>query len=105
MISETNQLFIESKNEDLIGFINGKLDKSTNQGYIEFVGVRKFFRRRGTGRKLVIAILHWLFDTFTQINETKLTVSEENTSAFNLYTSLGFEVEKLLQGYRKKKSS
>jgi ribosomal protein S18 acetylase RimI-like enzyme len=102
MINETNQLFIESQNEDLIGFISGKLDKSTNQGYIEFVGVRKSSRRRGIGRKLVIAILHWLFGTFTRINEVKLTVSEENTSAFNLYTSLGFEVEQSLQGFRKK---
>ncbi len=102
MVNETNQVFIESQNEDLTGFINGKLDKSTNQGYIEFVGVRKSSRRQGSGRKLVIAILHWLFNTFVQINEAKLTVSETNTPAFNLYTSLGFMVEQSLQGYRKK---
>jgi ribosomal protein S18 acetylase RimI-like enzyme len=102
MVNETNQVLIESQNGDLIGFINGKLEKSTNQGYIEFVGVKKSSRRQGTGRKLVIAILHWLFDTFRQINEVKLTVSEKNTSAFNLYTSIGFVVEQSLQGYRKK---
>ncbi|MCK4847545.1 MAG: GNAT family N-acetyltransferase [Candidatus Heimdallarchaeota archaeon] len=102
MLDEANQVFIESHNKDLVGFIHGKLDKSNNQGYIDFVGVEKSARKQGTGRKLVIAILHWLFDTFTQINEVKLTVSEKNTPAYNLYTSLGFKVEQTLQGYRKK---
>jgi len=101
-LDETNQVFIESHNKDLVGFIQGKLEKSNNQGYIDFVGVNKSARRRGTGRKLVVAILQWLFDTFTQINEVKLTVSEKNIPAYNLYTSLGFKVEQSLQGYRKK---
>lgn len=102
MLDKTNQLLIESYNKDLVGFIYGKLEKSNNQGYIEFVGVKKSARRQGTGRKLVISILHWLFNTFTHINEVKLTVSEKNTPAYNLYTSLGFKVEQSLQGYRKK---
>ena len=102
MLDDTNQVFIDSYDKGLTGFIHGKLDKSNNQGYIEFVGVIKSARRQGTGRKLVSTILHWLFDTFTQINEVRLTVSEKNTPAYNLYTSLGFKVEQSLQGYRKK---
>jgi len=101
-LDESNQVFIESHNKDLVGFIQGKLEKSNNQGYIDFIGVKKSARRRGTGRKLVTVVLHWLFNTFTQINEVKLTVSEKNIPAYNLYTSLGFKVEQTLQGYRKK---
>ena len=102
MIDDTNQLFIETQNGNLVGFIHGKLDKSNNQGYIEFVGVCRSARRQGIGRKLVLAILHWLFKSFIQIEEAKLTVSSANIPAFNLYTSLGFVVEQSLQGYRKK---
>ena len=102
MIDNTNQVFIDSYNKNFTGFIHGKLDKSNNQGYIEFVGVKKSARRQGIGRKLVIMVLHWLFDTFSQIDMVTLTVSEKNTPAYNLYISLGFLVKQSLQGYRKK---
>jgi ribosomal protein S18 acetylase RimI-like enzyme len=102
MLDTNNQLFIETENSILLGFIHGKLEESNQEGYIEFVGVKESLRQRGLGKKLVMATLHWLFHSFPQINEVTLTVSENNVPAVKLYTNLGFDQIRSLQGYRKK---
>lgn len=102
MQDDTHIIFIKTTNEQVEGFILGKLEKSIQQGYIEFVGVKESARRKGLGVSLVVGILHWLFDTFNQITEVLLTVSEPNIAAVKLYSSIGFEITQTLQGYRKK---
>jgi ribosomal protein S18 acetylase RimI-like enzyme len=101
MRDHTNAVFIESENQTLLGFIRGKLEEETQQGYIDFVGVKESFRRKGIGKNLVLAILHWLFRSFAQINVVTLTVYETNVPAVKLYTTLGFDRIRSLQGYRK----
>lgn len=101
MRDHTNAVFIETENQMLLGFIRGKLEEETQQGYIDFVGVEESFRRRGIGKNLVTAILHWLFRSFAQINAVTLTVYETDVPAVKLYTNLGFDRIRSLQGYRK----
>jgi ribosomal protein S18 acetylase RimI-like enzyme len=104
-LDETNQIFIEIINNKLIGFIHIKVEKSLQEGYIEFVGVEESARGQGIGKKLVITALQWLFITFSQISTVNLTVSQTNVSALAVYTKVGFEPVIYLQGYRKREIS
>ena len=100
-LDNNNTVLMETENQTLLGFVRGKLEKETNEGYIDFVGVAESARRKGIGKRLVVAILHWLFRSFPQINVVTLTVYETNIPAISLYINLGFKKIRLLQGYRK----
>jgi ribosomal protein S18 acetylase RimI-like enzyme len=100
-LGEKNTVYIETENQTLLGFIRGKLEEDTQEGYIDFVGVRESVRQQGIGKKLVTAIIHWIFNSFPQTETITLTVYEDNLPAVKLYRTLGFQQIQLLQGYRK----
>jgi ribosomal protein S18 acetylase RimI-like enzyme len=100
-IDGRNKVFIAVENGELLGFIYPEIDTGSNQGYLNFLGVKKSARRQGIATKLIIAAVQWLL-SLDEIHEVRLTVSEENTGALKLYTNIGFELERTLQGYRKK---
>lgn len=69
------------------------------QGYLDFVGVRPDLRRRGLGRALVTAGVHWLQEQGCET--VSLTIGEDLRAARALYESVGFVEERLVRPWRK----
>jgi ribosomal protein S18 acetylase RimI-like enzyme len=93
-------LLIATADGSLQGYIFAKVDPATHAGYIDYLGVAEDARRRGIGRELVGAALHWMLAD-SSIQHVDLTVTASNQAALGLYTSMGFEHERTLQAYRK----
>lgn len=70
-----------------------------DQGYLDFVGVRPDLRRRGLGRALVTAGVHWLQEQGCET--VSLTIGEDLRAARSLYESVGFVEERLVRPWRK----
>jgi ribosomal protein S18 acetylase RimI-like enzyme len=90
-------LFIEES--QVLGYIYVGVDESGN-GHIHYLGVLAWARRRGIGRKLINAGIHWAF-AVRRLPRLHLTVNRENNAAIDLYVSLGFTHERTVIGYRK----
>ncbi|MFX0113791.1 MAG: GNAT family N-acetyltransferase [Candidatus Hodarchaeota archaeon] len=100
-LDDRKTAFIVAAHGVLQGYIYAQIDIGSNEGYIDFLGVEGFARRRGIGTKLIIAAVCWLF-SFEDVNEVSLTVNEQDKGAIELYTQIGFDLTRTLQGYRKK---
>ncbi|MFX1512035.1 MAG: GNAT family N-acetyltransferase [Promethearchaeota archaeon] len=100
MLSDKKKVFIGKQNDILLGYIYIILDQSTNEGYIDFLGVVKSARRQGIGTKLIIKGIKWLFTSF-DVDKVMLYVTEENEGAYELYNKIGFKPLRWILGYRK----
>ncbi len=81
------ELVAVSMCEDSVPF---NRERGLNDGWIDIIGVRKLFRKRGLGRLLMLDGMHWLLER--SLTVMHLGVDAENRKALGLYTSLGFEV-------------
>lgn len=95
-----HKVFVARENGLLQGYIYAKIDPAAENGYISFLGVDEPARRRGIGRRLIIAATRWLF-TFPEISEVILTVNADNNAAMALYQQIGFEFLRTLVSFRK----
>ncbi|MFN8420150.1 MAG: GNAT family N-acetyltransferase [Anaerolineae bacterium] len=98
-VDASNRILVVTADDQLQGYVYARLDES-GQGYIDFIGVNEAARRRGIGRTLTIAACRWLL-TFPDVQTISLTVNSQNSAAQALYKSLGFQIERSLQAYRK----
>ncbi len=92
-------LFVAETDETLLGFAVGKVILSTADrvGEIESVAVDAAGRRRGVGRSLCEAVVHWCRDQGAV--EMELEVRAGSSGAIALYEGLGFGVVGRRGGY------
>ena len=82
-------------NKEIIGYTIGQ--KNENSGLIISIAVKKEWRRKGIGRKLIEKLL----ENFKKegIRNIFLHVREENKEAINFYQALGFKIIELIGNY------
>lgn len=101
-LDQQNRVLIVVEDNTLLGYIYAQIDTG-GDGYIDFVGVDETARRRGIGRRLVVAATRWLL-SFENVQQVSLTVSSTNRAAIELYLNIGFEHLWTLTAYRKRPS-
>jgi ribosomal-protein-alanine N-acetyltransferase len=80
---------------EIVGYAVGEKDKDS--GLIVSVAVKKEWRRRGIGRKLIEKLLENFKKEGMKI--VFLHVREENRDAINFYQALGFKIIELVENY------
>jgi len=80
---------------EIVGYAIG--EKSKDSGLIVSVAVKKEWRRRGIGRKLIEKLLENFKKEGMKI--VFLHVREENRDAINFYQALGFKIIELVENY------
>jgi ribosomal-protein-alanine N-acetyltransferase len=80
---------------EIVGYAIGEKDKDS--GLIVSVAVKKEWRRRGIGRKLIEKLLENFKKEGMKI--VFLHVREENREAINFYQALGFKIIELVENY------
>ena len=82
-------------NKEIVGYAIG--EKNKDLGLIVSVAVKKEWRRKGIGRKLVEKLLENFKKEGMKI--IFLHVREENKEAINFYLALGFKIRELVENY------
>lgn len=77
--------------DSLLGYIRASYEPGAIEVFIDNLAVCAQVRRRGVGRQLLNAALHWAFDV-RAAPQVALTVKEGNTNAERLYQSAGFHL-------------
>ncbi len=90
-LDATNKVFVEAMGDEVLGYVYAKVDESSGEGYVEFLGVSKGARRQGIGRRLLATAVYWLFHE-QQVPQIGLNVNDDNANARNLYESAGFRL-------------
>jgi ribosomal-protein-alanine N-acetyltransferase len=80
---------------EVIGYAIG--EKNKESGLIISIALKKEWRRRGIGKRMVEKLL----ESFKKegINIIFLHVREENREAINFYQALGFRIRELVENY------
>jgi len=91
-IDDSHRIFVIGQESEIIGYLYATIDDSTSRGDIEFLAVSPDHRRRGHGKKLLRAALHWLFAEKATA-DVILNVRDELTNAKALYQSVGFTLQ------------
>jgi len=91
-LSERNQLFITTMDDQLTGYVYIEADPQHAEGSLEYIAVSDQFRRQGIGKKLLTFALGKLF-AYEEIEEISLCVNNENDKAISLYRTAGFNVK------------
>lgn len=81
-----------------VGYIAAEV-QSDGGGYIDYLGVDDNHRRRGIGRALIRDAAVGLREL--GVGAISLTVRQSNHGSRDLYTSVGFTEERIIQGWRK----
>jgi GNAT superfamily N-acetyltransferase len=82
------------------GYAAGRVTPD-GEGYIDFVAVEEAARGAGLGPRLVRALVARLEQAGAR-KQVSLTVQEHREGARRMYAALGFQVEIVIIGYRKK---
>jgi ribosomal protein S18 acetylase RimI-like enzyme len=82
------------------GYAAGRVTPD-GEGYVDFVAVEEHARGAGLGRQLVTTLVARLVAAGAR-KQVCLTVQEHRDGARRLYAALGFEVDIVIVGYRKK---
>ena len=91
-LSEQNQLFITTSDDQLTGYVYFEAEPLHAEGSIEYIAVSDRFRRKGIGKKLLTFALNQMF-AYEEIEEISLCVDNENDKAIRLYQAAGFKVK------------
>jgi len=91
-LDENHQVFVYVKDTAVLGYLYIIAEPWTDEGYIEFLGVKEKERGQGIGGKLLATALHWAFST-KQVPQVDLTVTDANNNARNLYEKAGFHLK------------
>jgi ribosomal protein S18 acetylase RimI-like enzyme len=98
--SEHESVLVLEGEGRLLGYIHTRVNPTFPEGNIEFVGVIEAARGKGVGARLLASALRWMF-SFEHIEETWLTVMDDNPEARHLYLRLGFEPVHVMRGMRR----
>lgn len=90
-VDETNKVFVWANGEEVMGYLYAKVDESSGEGYVEFLGVSEGARRQGVGKRLLTTAVFWLFHK-QQVPQISLNVHGDNANARSLYESAGFRL-------------
>lgn len=96
---EQHTVLVVCADDQLLGYVCGRAEPEAGEGFIEYIGVAPHTQRRGIGKQLLQAILHWMFNLPT-IQRTDLVVSTTNEAAIGLYRATGFTTERIMRAYR-----
>ena len=80
-------VFVAKRGKIVFGFID--LGISNNRGFLNGFSVRKDFRKKGIGKKLLLFGVKFLFES--GVEKISLLVKQENPVAKKMYESAGFE--------------
>jgi ribosomal protein S18 acetylase RimI-like enzyme len=75
----------------LLGYVYVSYEAGAIEAHVDNLAVATHARRRGVGRKLLNAALHWAFQ-IRNAPQAALVVREGNTNATALYESVGFRL-------------
>ena len=100
-IGEHETVLVLEDESGPIGYIHTRVNPAFPEGNIEFVGVTEAARGKGAGTRLVASALRWMF-SFDHIEETWLTVMDDNPGARRMYLRLGFESVHAMRGMRRR---
>ncbi|MCG7342628.1 GNAT family N-acetyltransferase [Sporosarcina sp. ACRSL] len=97
-LSEENQLFISTSDNELTGYVYIEADPLHGDGSIEYIAVSEQFRKQGIGKKLLTFAVNKLF-AYEEIEEITLSVNNKDEGAIKLYQAVGFKVKHKLIHY------
>ena len=98
---EQTRLLVHGDGDSPDGYIYLTVEPESGEAFIDFVGVAESAQGRGTGRKLVVAGMHWLFG-WPMVDQVALAVRTDNEPARRLYERTGFTLERTTRAFRKK---
>lgn len=94
-------LFFHITDGKFSGYIFIQARESSQDGFIDFIGVDERVRRKGIGKHLLSRGLNWAF-SLPGVKKVTLTVKTSNMAAIRLYESLNFKVERTTKAFRKR---
>ncbi|MEO8124082.1 MAG: GNAT family N-acetyltransferase [Burkholderiales bacterium] len=86
---DDHHLFVGRAGEAVMGYVYLQHDRHEGDAYIDFLAVDADARRRGVGRALLDAALHWAF-VERKLERVNLTVRSDRAPALALYHGAGF---------------
>lgn len=92
---ENEETFLFFDENDPVGSV--MLSARGMKGKVVSIGVHPEWRKKGVARDLMTAAEKWFADSGA--TEVDLEVGVQNPEALNLYSTLGYEVVKVLKGY------
>ena len=90
-LDATHKVFVHAQENEVLGYVYAKVDESSDEGYVEFLGVSEGARRQGMGKRLLATAVYWLFHD-QQVPQIGLNVHDDNANARSLYESAGFRL-------------
>ncbi len=93
------KIFVAESDGEIIGYCEGGIDKAPNytnfkkMGFIDTLIVDKKHRKKGSGEKLVNALIKWFKEK--KINYMELGVDTRNVSGVKFWNSRGFSEYRL----------
>ena len=99
-INETHQFFLAIENDTLLGYHFCKIEPEAESGYVDFIGTAASARGRGIGADLLVSGINWMLSA-SSTKKINLTVNADNVPAISLYKKFGFDMDRVMRGYRK----
>jgi ribosomal protein S18 acetylase RimI-like enzyme len=99
-LDDTHRIDLALHAGQVVGYCYHYADFNAQEGYIEYLGVAPAARGQGWGQRLLSTALDWHFNTL-HLEQTSLTVDEENSNAQSLYERVGFRLETSGVNWRK----
>jgi ribosomal protein S18 acetylase RimI-like enzyme len=99
-INETHQFFLAIENDTLLGYHFCKIEPEAESGYVDFIGTDSSARGRGIGADLLESGINWMLSA-PSTKKINLTVNADNVPAISLYKKFGFDMDRVMRGYRK----
>lgn len=103
MVEKVDQhchLFLAVVDGKVAGYHFCKIEMEAESGYVDFIGTDIAARGQGIGADLLAAGVDWML-SFPTTKKINLTVNADNVPARTLYERFGFDVERIMRGYRK----
>jgi ribosomal-protein-alanine N-acetyltransferase len=95
LLKEPNGFLIAKMNDQIVGYVIGVIEK--NIGTIVSIAVKKDYRRKGIGKKLLDYIIEYF--KLKNISIINLQVRIDNYEAISFYENNGFKKVKILKNY------
>ena len=96
------EIFVIAPNGDVAAYCIIWTDELTKLGHFEPVGTHPDYQRKGLGKSLLFEGLRRLKSE--DMNEADVCTNHDNSAAIRLYESVGFQKDKRLLTYKKKRT-